>query len=92
MRTLWELRPGSWVPAADGDSRSALHAAVHWNQPAAVQFLLRELPALFILEHMHPQYRLDRWDNSAEVDASGNVEIEEKLQAWMYRCHLSVPA
>ena len=94
LRVLWDMRPAGWVPASDSDNRSALHAAIHWNQLEAVHFLLRELPAEFILEHMHPQQQLDSWGHSAEHDAytGGNEEIADKLRAWLYRHRLSPPA
>ena len=91
LRLLWDMRPFGWVPPADGDNRSALHAAVYWNQPTAVYFLLRDLPSDVIAVHMHPQLRLDEWDHSALFDAADKVEIEEKLQAWMYRNNVPAP-
>ena len=91
LSLLWGMQPPGWVPPADGDNRSALHAAVYWNQPRAVHFLLRHLPADVVAAHMHPQQKVDRWDHSAEFDAADKEDIEEKLQAWMYRCCMSAP-
>ena len=91
LAALWDSRLQGWMPqVADANGRTALHAAIMWQQSATLRFMLRRMDAAVVKQHMHPQLRKDRWAKSAVMYAREHEDLEEMLHAWMYRNGLSM--